>query len=161
VEDEEELAYVKKKDDGFLIAQEHLGRDEEEYTTGVFSDGCNVSSITFKRRLGFGGLSAEAVYSECPFLEKLSERIAVATGLCGSINIQSRRLDESLFVPFEINPRLSSTLPFRKYFGFDDAVWWLNVVFEGSYNYVKKFKAGKVVRFMSDYYFDMEETAGK
>lgn len=160
VEDEDDLAYVKKKDDGLLIVQEHLGCNEEEYTTGVFSDGRNVSSITFKRRLGFGGLSAEAVYSECPFLEELSERIASATRLCGSINIQSRRLDENLFVPFEINPRLSSTLPFRKHFGFDDAVWWLNIRFGESYSYIKKFKAGKVVRFVSDYYYDMEEIAG-
>ncbi|MCX5847513.1 MAG: ATP-grasp domain-containing protein [Deltaproteobacteria bacterium] len=161
VEDEHDLAYVKKKDEGLLIVQEYLGRVEEEYTTGVFSDGRNVSSITFKRRLGFGGLSAEAVYSECPFLEELSKRIASATGLRGCINIQSRRLNENLFVPFEINPRLSSTLPFRKHFGFDDAVWWLNILFGGSYNYIKKFKAGKVVRFVSDYYFDMEETAGR
>jgi carbamoyl-phosphate synthase large subunit len=156
VEDEDDLTYVKKKDDGLLIVQEYLGRVEEEYTTGVFSDGHNVSSITFKRRLGFGGLSAEAVYSECPFLEELSEKIASATGLCGCINIQSRRIGENIFVPFEINPRLSSTLPFRKYFGFDDAVWWLNILLGESYSYIKKFKAGKVVRFVSDYYYDMK-----
>jgi carbamoyl-phosphate synthase large subunit len=161
VEDDEDLAYVKKKDDGSLIVQEYLGRVDEEYTTGVFSDGRNVSSITFKRRLGFGGLSAEAVYYESPFLEELAEKIASATGLRGCFNIQSRRIDENLFVPFEINPRLSSTLPFRKHFGFDDAVWWLNILFEGNYSYIKKFKAGKVVRFVSDYYFDMEEIAGR
>jgi carbamoyl-phosphate synthase large subunit len=160
VEDEDDLAYVRKKDDGLLIVQEYLGRVEEEYTTGVFSDGRNVSSITFKRRLGFGGLSAEAVYSECPFLEELSKKIASATGLRGCINIQSRRIAENLFVPFEINPRLSSTLPFRKHFGFDDAVWWLNSLFGESYSYIRKFKAGKVVRFVSDYYFDMEEITG-
>ncbi len=160
VEDEYDLAYVKRKDNGLFIVQECIGCDEEEYTTGVFSDGRNVSSITFKRHLGFGGLSAEAVFSECPFLEELSERIASATGLCGSINIQSRRLDENLFVPFEINPRLSSTLPFRKHFGFDDAVWWLNTLYGESYTYIKKFKAGKVVRFLSDYYYDMEEIPG-
>jgi carbamoyl-phosphate synthase large subunit len=160
VEDEDDLAYVKKKDDGLLIVQEYLGRIEEEYTTGVFSDGCKVSSITFKRRIGFGGLSAEAVYSECPFLEELSEKIASSTDLRGCINIQSRRIDENLFVPFEINPRLSSTLPFRKHFGFDDAVWWLHILFGESYSYIRKFKAGKVVRFVSDYYFDMEEITG-
>jgi carbamoyl-phosphate synthase large subunit len=159
VEDSDDLAYVKRKDDGSLIVQEYLGSDEEEYTTGVFSDGHNVSSITFRRRLGFGGLSAAAVYSESPFLEALSTKIASATGLRGSINIQSRRLTEDLFVPFEINPRLSSTLPFRKHFGFDDAVWWLNILRGGTYSYVKKFKSGKIVRFVSDYYFDMEEVS--
>jgi len=157
VENNDDLAYVKRKDDGLLIVQEYLGCDEEEYTTGVFSDGCNVSSISFNRRLGFGGLSAAAVYCESPFLEELSKKIALATGLCGCINIQSRRLADDLFVPFEINPRLSSTLPFRKHFGFDDAVWWLNILQGRSYSYIKKFKSGKIVRFVSDYYFDMEE----
>lgn len=157
IEDEEDLAYVRRKNDGLLIVQEYIGRVEEEYTTGVFSDGRKVSSITFRRRLGFGGLSAEAVYTECLFLEELSEKVALATGLNGSINIQSRRIDENLFVPFEINPRLSSTLPFRKHFGFDDAVWWLNSLFGESYSYIKKFKTGKVVRFVSDYYYNMEE----
>lgn len=157
IEDEEDLAYVKRKDDGFLIVQEHIGHVEEEYTTGVFSDGRNVSSITFKRRLGFGGLSAEAIYSESPFLEQLSEKIALATGLYGSINIQSRRIDENLFVPFEINPRLSSTLPFRKYFGFDDAVWWLNSLFGEKYSYIKKFRAGKFVRYVTEYCCEMED----
>jgi carbamoyl-phosphate synthase large subunit len=159
VEDEEDLAYVRRKDDGLLIVQEHLGRVEEEYTTGVFSDGRNVSSITFRRRLGFGGLSAEAVYVESSFLEQLSEKIALSTGLCGSINIQSRRIDENFFVPFEINPRLSSTLPFRKYFGFDDAVWWLNSLFGVTHSYIKRFKAGKVMRYVSEYYYEMEDNS--
>jgi carbamoyl-phosphate synthase large subunit len=157
VEDEDDLAYVKRKDDGLLIVQEYLGLVEEEYTTGVFSDGHNISSITFKRRLGFGGLSAEAVYSECPFMEVLSERIAAATGLCGSINIQSRRIDENLFVPFEINPRLSSTLPFRKHFGFDDAVWWLDALQGKAHSYRKLYKSGRAVRFVSECYFDLEK----
>ncbi|MBN1636166.1 MAG: ATP-grasp domain-containing protein [Deltaproteobacteria bacterium] len=157
IEDEFDLAYVKRKDDGFLIAQEYVGCSDEEYTTGVFSDGNNISSITFRRRLGFGGLSVEAEYAESPFLDELAAKIAIATNLCGSINIQSRRIKENLFVPFEINPRLSSTLSLRKYFGFDDAVWWLDALWGKGYHYEKKFKAGKMVRFVSDYYFEMEK----
>lgn len=158
VEDEVDLAYVRKRDDGLLIAQECIGSSDEEYTTGVFSDGNRVSSITFHRRLGFGGLSAEAEYFESPFLESLSEKVAAATKLRGSINIQSRRIGDDLFFPFEINPRLSSTLSLRKHFGFDDAVWWLDALWGKSYCYGRKFKAGKMVRFVSDYYFDMDET---
>ena len=60
---------------------------------------------------------------------------------------------------FEINPRLSSTLSVRKHFGFDDAVWWLNVLLGKGYSYERKFRAGKMVRFVSDYYFDMEDAA--
>ncbi len=159
VEDEVDLAYVRKRDEGLLIAQECIGSGDEEYTTGVFSDGSRVSSITFRRRLGFGGLSAEAEYSERPFLDALSERVATATNLRGSINIQSRRMGDDLFIPFEINPRLSSTLSLRKHFGFDDAVWWLEALRGKGHRYERKFRAGKMVRFVSDYYFDMEDAA--
>ena len=157
LEDQNDLDYLRLKDDGCLIVQEYIGSESEEYTTGVFSDGNNVSSITFRRRLGYGGLSAEAILVDEPALENLSVRIAKATGLIGGINIQSRRLDYSnIFVPFEVNPRLSSTLLFRKRFGFDDAVWWLNVLFGKGYSYKKEYKSGRAIRCVSECYFDME-----
>ena len=157
VEDSKDLDYVHLKDDGHLIVQEYIGSESEEYTTGVFSDGNNVSSITFRRRLGYGGLSAEAILVNEPALENLSIRIAEATGLLGSINIQSRRMDNSnIFVPFEVNPRLSSTLLFRKKFGFDDAVWWLDVLLGKRYSYKKEYKSGRAIRYVSECYFDIE-----
>ena len=98
-----------------MIIQEYIGSDSEEYTTGVFSDGRKVSSITFRRKLGFGGLPVEAVLVDEPFIKNMALYIAEATGLIGSINIQTRRMaDGNIFVPFEINPRLSSTLLFCK-----------------------------------------------
>ena len=151
-----DLEYVRKKNNGSLLIQEYIGSDEEEYSTGVFSDGNNVSSITFRRKLGFGSLSIEAVFSDEPFLDDLSQQIARDTGLIGSINIQSRRVGD-IFIPFEINPRLSSTLLFRKKFGFDDAVWWLNVLLGKGYYYKSKYKSGIAVRCLSECYFDMEK----
>jgi carbamoyl-phosphate synthase large subunit len=150
-----ELEYFRQKNDDSLLIQECIGSDEEEYTTGVFSDGNIVSSITFWRKLGFGGLSVEAIFADEPFLSDLAQRIAKDTGLIGSMNIQSRRLGD-IFIPFEVNPRLSSTLPFRKKFGFDDAVWWLNVLLGKGYSYKKKFKSGIAIRWLSECYFDME-----
>jgi len=151
-----DLEYVRKKDDGSLLIQECVGSDKEEYTTGVFSDGNIVSSITFRRKLGFGSLSIEAFLADEPFLDDLAQRIAKDTGLIGSINIQSRRVGD-VFILFEINPRLSSTLLFRKKFGFDDAVWWLNVLLGKGYSYKRKFKSGRAVRCLSECYFDMEK----
>ncbi len=152
-----DLDYARSKDDGLLIVQESIGSESDEYTTGVFSDGKQISSITFKRRLGYGSLSAEAILVDSPILENLSKQIAEATHLVGSINIQSRRLaNDNVFVPFEINPRLSSTLPFRKKFGFDDSVWWLDVLLGKSYCYKKKFKSGRAIRCVSECYFDIE-----
>jgi carbamoyl-phosphate synthase large subunit len=134
-----------------------VGSESEEYTTGVFSNGSSVSVITFRRRLGYGGLSVEAKLAEEPFLEKLAEKVAAEMKLTGSINIQSRKIKDDLFMPFEINPRLSSTLLFRKKFGFDDAVWWLNSLFNKDYCYKKEFRSGVAMRFVSECYFQMEK----
>jgi len=154
--DLDDLEYVRKKNDGYLLIQEYIGSDEEEYTTGVFSDGNNVSSITFRRKLGFGSMSIEAILVDEPYINNMVRRIAKNIGLIGSINIQSRRVGND-FIPFEINPRLSSTLLFRKKFGFDDAVWWLSTLRGNGYSYKKQFKSGRAVRCLSECYFDMEE----
>lgn len=149
-----DLDYIKQKNDGFLIAQEHIGNEDQDYTTGVFSDGNIVSSITFRRKLGYGGLSIEAALVDEPFLDGLARKIAVEIRLSGSINIQSRRSGNE-FIPYEINPRLSSTLLFRKQFGFDDAVWWLNILQGKGYSYSKKYRSGIAMRCLSESYFNM------
>ena len=154
--DMHDLEYVRKKNDGSLLIQEYIGSDEEEYTTGVFSDGNNVSSITFRRKLGFGSMSIEAIFADEPYIDNMVRRIAKNIGLIGSINIQSRRVGND-FIPFEINPRLSSTMLFRKKFGFDDAVWWLNVLLGKRYSYKKQFKSGRAIRSLSECYFDMQK----
>lgn len=150
-----DLEYMRQKNDGSQIVQEYIGTDAEDYTTGVFSDGNVVSSISFKRKLGFGSLSVEAILVNEPFLENMAQHISKETGLTGSINIQSRRSGD-VFIPYEINPRLSSTMLFRKKFGFDDAVWWLNVLFGKGYSYKRKYKSGRAVRYLSECYYDME-----
>ena len=150
-----DLEYMRQKNDGSQIVQEYIGTDAEDYTTGVFSDGNVVSSISFKRKLGFGSLSVEAILVNEPFLENMAQHISKETGLTGSINIQSRRSGD-VFIPYEINPRLSSTMLFRKKFGFDDAVWWLNVLFEKGYSYKRKYKSGRAVRYLSECYYDMK-----
>ncbi|MDO8282165.1 MAG: ATP-grasp domain-containing protein [Thermodesulfovibrionia bacterium] len=151
-----DLEYIKTKDDGGLIAQEMIGSAEEEYTTGVFSDGQAVSAITFRRRLGFGGLSVEAVLEDIPFLDNIARKISKETGLTGSINIQSRRAGD-IFIPYEINPRLSSTLLFRKKFGFDDAVWWLDALMGKKHSYKMKYKSGIAKRSLTECYFDLQD----
>lgn len=151
-----DLEYVRKKDDGSLLIQECVGSDKEEYTTGVFSDGNIISSITFRRKLGFGSMSIEAILADEPYIDNIAQHIARDMGLIGSINIQSRRVGD-VFIPFEINPRLSSTMLFRKQFGFDDAVWWLNVLLGKGYFYKRKFKSGRAIRCLSECYFDMEK----
>ncbi len=145
----------QKSIDQDCIAQECIGSMEEEFTTGVFCDGQKTESITFRRKLGYGGLSIEAVCEKIPFLEEMAKEIAKKTGLVGSINIQTRKKGD-IYIPFEINPRLSSTLMFRKKFGFDDAVWWLNVLQNKGFSYQQKYKSGRAMRYLQERYFDLE-----
>lgn len=150
------LEQIRAKDDGSLIVQEHIGTSDSEYTTGVFSNGLSTDSITFRRKLGYGGLSVEVIYEEIPFIEKLAKKVAEKFELKGCINIQTRR-DNSIYIPFEINPRLSSTLLFRKKFGFNDAVWWIDMMRKKNYVYRKKYRRGSAIRYLSEKYYDMNE----
>ena len=109
-----------------MICQELIGSEDAEYTVGVFSDGKNVNSITLKRQLGYGGLSALVEVCDIPEITRIAEKSAKAFGLRGSFNIQLREQGGRYFV-FEINPRLSSTTGFRHRFGFKDALWWLDM----------------------------------
>jgi carbamoyl-phosphate synthase large subunit len=155
VDDFADLEYVRRKVDGTFVAQEYIGSENDDYTTGIFSDGSVVSTISFRRKLGYGGLSAEVVLDDHPYLDVLAKKIARETNLVGSINLQSRRVDD-VFIPYEINPRLSSTLLFRNKFGFDDAVWWVLVLSESSYSYKKQFAAGSAVRCFAEYFIDLQ-----
>ena len=155
IKDHQEFEDIRKKNSGGFVVQEYLGMDSDEYTTGVFSDGTKVSSITFKRKLGFGGLSSEVDLVEPLFMQDLAEKIAKAVFLKGSINIQTRKVGDR-YVPFEVNPRISSTVLIRKKFGFDDVVWWMAILRGEGYSYKKAFKSGRAFRCLSEIFLDME-----
>lgn len=150
-----ELEYLCRRDRGDLIVQEYLEEAEGEFTTGVFSDGNSTVSITFRRRLGFGGLSREAVLVKDVKMEKLARDIARQVGLLGSINIQSRK-SSGEHVPFEINPRLSSTVFLRQAFGFEDLRWWIASLQGVSFVYKPRFRQGVAVRVLGEHFIDME-----
>ena len=118
------------------IIQEYIGNESEEYTLTVFSDGHVINFISFRRKLGFEGMSkfVELVYSD--ELERIAYKIAKIFKLRGSVNIQMRKQDEIFYV-FEINPRISSTIGFRSLLGFNDVAWWIDLV-EG--NKIKKYE---------------------
>ena len=110
-----------------MVCQQMVGGADSEYTVGVFSNGEIVNSITFKRQLGYGGLSAFVECCEIPEISKIAKKVAKVFSLKGSFNIQFRQ-DGNKYYIFEINPRLSSTTGFRHKFGFKDAVWWLDMI---------------------------------
>jgi carbamoyl-phosphate synthase large subunit len=154
-EDLFDLEYIKRKNDAHYIVQEYIGTPDEEYTTGVFSDGKKISSISFRRKLGMDGTTLEATLVQEGRLHDLSCKIAEATSLIGSINVQYRRLG-NMFIPFEVNPRISGTILFRKQFGFEDVSWWINILSGMEYTYQPLYQSGRAIRYYSECYFDME-----
>ncbi|MCK5013458.1 MAG: ATP-grasp domain-containing protein [Candidatus Omnitrophica bacterium] len=150
-----DIDYFKQKDDGIYLIQEYLGGDDQEYTTGIFSDGKDIASITFKRKLGPGGTSAEVILMDSEIMDDMVQKLACKINLVGSINIQTR-LCNGEFIPFEINPRFSSTLGFRKQFGFSDCLWWPRICLGGEYTYRRQCKSGKGVRYFTECYVEMD-----
>lgn len=125
VRSKDEAEALSLKDDEYVI-QEYLKNSNEEYTVGVFSDGNKVHVITFKRKLQHGYTSfVELVQDE--EIEKEAKIIAEKINLKGCINIQLRKQDGKNYI-FEINPRISGTVYFRYMLGFNDVMWWLDLL---------------------------------
>lgn len=156
VVDDLDLEYLVRRDNGNLILQEYIDEAEGEFTTGIFSDGLKTESITFRRRLGFGGLSREVILVKDVHMEELARHIARHIGLVGSINIQSRKSCGE-HVPFEINPRFSSTVFLRQAFGFEDIRWWIACSQGASFLYKPRYSQGAAVRVLVENFINMKE----
>lgn len=109
------------------IVQQYVGNQDEEYTMTIFSDGKITNYIAFKRQLGFGGLSRYVELIVDKKLCQIAQKIAMIFELKGSINVQMRKQDDDYFI-FEINPRISSTVGFRRMIGFNDVEWWVKMM---------------------------------
>lgn len=136
------------------VVQENIGTTDEEYTVTVFSTREKSYSIAFKRSLGYGSLSKVAQLVHDAHLERLAERIAMTVSLEGSLNIQCRKTDSG-YVPFEVNPRFSSTVYVRHFFGFQDVKWWMDLKEGKPVEYKPRFKGGTCVRTISETFFDL------
>lgn len=108
------------------IIQEYLPNVDEEYTVGVFSDGNEIFTIAFKRKLKNGYTDfLELVHDEK--IESEAIRIAKSVELKGYINIQLRKQNGRNYI-FEVNPRISGTVFFRYMLDFKDVIWWLDLL---------------------------------
>jgi carbamoyl-phosphate synthase large subunit len=156
IEDHDDFVYFRKKYPNSIV-QEIIGQNSEEFTIGVFSDGNKAYSIAFQRELGYGSLSKFVKKVSDPKIDELAKTVAKLIDLKGSINIQVRKNDQAEYLPFEINPRLSSTLAFRHYFGFEDLKWWIDFLYGSPIRYSPKYSKGIGIKTVSEVYFDMED----
>jgi carbamoyl-phosphate synthase large subunit len=129
---------------GSCLVQEYVGRATDEYTVGVLSDldGAFINSIAVRRnilpafsnrsrtpnRTGNPALGSELVVSNgisqghigrFPEVTAVCERVAVALGSAGPLNIQCRFVENEVRV-FEINPRFSGTTSLRALAGLNE-----------------------------------------
>ena len=148
------LRFYKQRMRGAVI-QEQLGSPDREYTVGVFSDGTRTHAIAFERVLGYGSMTKVGRLFRDEALSAVAVRIARACRLEGSLNIQMRKTRDG-YVPFEINPRLSSTVYFRHVFGFQDVRWWLRLAQGQPVTYVPRYKSGVAVRTIGEVFFELQ-----
>lgn len=121
-----ELEWLVADKDG-IICQQMIGNSDKEYTVGVFSDGNNLNSIVLKLQLKYGGVSVLVKCCDIHEIDMIAEKTTKVFWLKGSFHIQLKQDGEKYYI-LEINPRLSSTTGFRHKFGFQDAVWWFDLV---------------------------------
>ncbi|MCS6131032.1 ATP-grasp domain-containing protein [Clostridium botulinum] len=153
VNNNEDLIYFKRNYKKAII-QEIVGDIDHEYTIGVFSDGKRVNSIGFRRYLGYGSLSKYVEIENDIKIQELAEKIASITNLKGSINIQTRKVN-GIYIPFEINPRLSSTIYFRNYFGFQDLKWWIDINENIEIEYKPRCSKGIGIKTVGEVFFEL------
>lgn len=102
------------------IVQKEVGSENEEYTIGIVvsQKGRIMSSIAMKRTL-WGGASGKVIFDKFDEIKKYAEKIALALGAKGPINVQGRLTNKG-FTVFEINPRFSGTAPIRAALGINE-----------------------------------------
>lgn len=139
-----------------MIIQEYLPGKDNEYTAGLFSDGKTDYTITFRRTLAPGGFSQHVELVSDAKITEFPVKIAAALDFKGSLNVQFRQTEKGC-IPFEINPRFSSTVFLRHTFGFKDVMWSLDLWEGKSVFYSPCYKRGVAVRKFSETFFDMEK----
>ncbi len=155
ITDQEELDFYLGRNNDMVI-QEYIPGDEAEYTSGIFSDGKQVFTITFKRSLAPGGFSQRAELVSDQAIESFPRKVGEVLRFKGSVNVQFRVTPEGC-VPFEINPRFSSTVYIRHRFGFKDVCWSLDMLAGKSVAYRPLYKQGIGIRNFGEVFFDMEK----
>lgn len=162
-----------------FIIQEYVGTPDSEYTVGVLLSmkGKLINSIAVKRMI-MSGLSnriksknlsgnkklgeilaissgvSQGEIGRYPKVTKECERLALALGCTGAVNIQCRLHDNKVYV-FEINPRFSGTTSLRAMVGYNEPEVLIKEEFFGEKSKKKfTYKAGFIMRGLEEKYIE-------
>jgi carbamoyl-phosphate synthase large subunit len=155
------------------ILQEYIAAEKSEFTVGVLSSpsGEILGSIALKRQLT-SRLSYQVKYSTRVISSGISqghidsyraicehsERIAREIGSRWAINIQGR-VNDGVFMPFEINPRHSGTTYLRALAGFNEPDILLQYCLHKR-GFKKKIKPGYYLRSLAEIYVPKPKVKG-
>ena len=149
---------------GTPIAQEYIPEEEGEFTVGVLSlpDRTIAGSIALRRSLDAklsvmmrcrGGVISsgysQGYIDDFPEIRVRCETIARALGSTGPLNIQGR-IRDSVFVPFEINPRFSASTHLRALAGFNELDIYLQSILNGEVSKTQEIRKGWYLRSLSE-----------
>lgn len=154
-----------------VIAQEYIPEDEGEFTVGVLNlpNGNLVGSIALKRvfssklsvasKLKAGLISSgnsQGLIDEFKDIRTTCEKIAVAIGSKGPINIQGR-VKSGNFIPFEINPRFSASNYLRSLAGFNELDIFLKFIINGEVVVPSETRYGYYFRSFTENFISKED----
>jgi carbamoyl-phosphate synthase large subunit len=162
-----------------FVIQEYIGTPDSEFTVGVLisMDGELLNSIAVKRnilsslsnrvkvanRTGRSELGrvlaissgvSQGEIGRFPEVTKPCERIALALGCRGAVNIQCRFVNGQVYV-FEINPRFSGTTSLRAMVGYNEPDVLIRKHLRGEHITPHfPYKSGMIVRGLSEAFID-------
>jgi carbamoyl-phosphate synthase large subunit len=164
------VSYLIKNGKQALV-QEYLRPDEGEFTVGVLSlpNGHLVGSIALRRMLdaklsvlsrGEAGVISsgysQGLIDDFPQVREVAEKIAVAIGSTGPLNVQGR-VKDGVLIPFEINPRFSASTYLRAMAGFNEVDLYLQFITEGVAPPASPIRPGYYLRGLSEVYVGRDQ----
>lgn len=153
------------------ILQEYIDDSEGEFTVGVLSlpNRHVVGSIALKRLFhsklavtykGDNGLISsgytQGQIDDYPEIRKVAEKIAIASGSEGPLNIQGR-VKNGVFVPFEINPRFSASTYLRTLAGFNEIDIFIQYLYTGEIVTTRQPRFGVALRSFTERFIEKGE----
>ena len=136
-----------------LIAQQMVGRDDDEYTVGAFGDGHDrfCARIVMRRTLfPWGTTRRVEVVDASPDLDATIDRLAPIIAPQGPTNLQFRRSETGAWMLLEVNARVSSSASLRDLFGYREAEMAIDYYLEGEVPAQPEIRTGSAVRYLED-----------
>jgi carbamoyl-phosphate synthase large subunit len=158
VRNHDEMRYALeaiKKHGWHPIIQEYLNETCQEFTSGVTIDksGKYVMSSISLRKFPKHGQTYKAIVDSFDLIRKSAEKIALKLGTRTAVNIQAK-FDGKEPKVFEINPRLSATLPIRAVAGINEPdILYRNSVL-GEEIHIQEYKKLLCLRYWNEIYVE-------